>query len=159
MSDFDFDGLLDGVLRDAANPVSPVGLEQRVSARVWAGRGRSSRKWMPWAAIAASAVAVGMLVWVGPNTESHVQRMNSSTALSRDAPVGAAIRSDAPRLQAAGSFGRGRRMSKKIAKSPPALLREQPLWVKPIEIAPLAIEPIEVASLTVKLGYERGEVR
>jgi periplasmic protein TonB len=42
MSDFEFDGLLDGVLRDAANPASPVGLEQRISARVWAERGEQS---------------------------------------------------------------------------------------------------------------------
>lgn len=159
MNDFDFDGLLDGVLRDAANPASPVGLEQRISARASAGKGRSSRRWMPWAAVAASAVAVGMLVWARPNPESHVRRMSSPSALSRIAPTAVAIRSDAPRLQAAGSFGGGRRMSKKIAKSSPALLRERPLRMKPIEIASLAIEPIEVASLTVKQGYERGEVR
>ncbi|NYF78358.1 hypothetical protein [Granulicella arctica] len=151
MSEFDFEELLDGVLREDVWVEPLVGMNERVMARISAETGRSSRRWVAWAAIAASAfVAAGMLVWVRPNVESHERRADLTDAHSQVVPRDEVVVSKSDTLILHTKVNR---------KHSSILLREPPLRVDPIEIEPLTIEPIEIASLTAESRDGNGEVR
>lgn len=163
----DFEELLDGVLREDAEVNPRIGFERRMLARILTKPRRSSHKWRIWsAALTASVLSVAVVVWTNTYLAPTVQRVSLPAALSQSTHSHVAIAKDhneSPKLgKRLQTLGIKRTATMRGAKNRPALLREDPIRIKPIEIESLVIEPIQIASLTTrttKFGYERGEVR
>lgn len=150
MNDFEFEDLLDSVLRENAEAEPLAGSKSRILSRVSLEARRSSRRWMSWAAMAGSAASIGLIIWIAP-PQPQGKRVESSAVLTGSTHPNAAIAGDALKLEAVtGRVRERRRASLKKGKDAPVSSRERPLEVKSIAIIPLAVEPIEIASLTME---------
>jgi hypothetical protein len=154
MSEFDFEELLDDVLREDAQVEPLQGMNERVMARISAETRRSSQRWMMWA---AGAVAAGALVWVIPHARPRLRGVVSSASVLRVDPVGGAVAKsgrDPLPLAVDGLATRKRVRSRRLRD----VQRQRPLQIAPIEVAPLTVAPIEIASLGME-QKEKGDIR
>lgn len=157
MNDLEFDALLDGVLREHGRVEPLSGLEERVLARV---QGKKiPRGWTTWAAVAASAISVGVMVWISARLTSDMPRMHVPNLMSQSAHVGAALVIDegaTPKSQETGLHSRAQpRMRSNGAKSGASLRRGYPIQTAPLDIEPLMIKPLEVGTQRWKVEQRK----
>ena len=150
MKSFDFDDLLRDVLQEDARVEPCDGFEARVLSRLLAETPSASRKGIFWAALAACAVAAGLLVWVRAAPELRYAILNASSAGLPNPFTGDAGRGDKSLDQGqqttAGSLHAVRKIGLQRAKSKGPTHQKQ-LKLLPIAINSLVVRPLEIASL------------
>ncbi len=154
-ANFDFDGVLDAVLREEARVEPLRGLEARVMARVPAGIKPHPRKGIFWGpATAVAGLAVISVLVLGDFRERGIvtpewKRSSLAGVLSAGAEKASQGRVPVSPRNAMVALRSGQRMRLRHANVAPTLRREVELQITPIAIVPLAVEPLEVTSLSM----------
>lgn len=163
MKSLNFDKALGDVLREDAQAEPLRGFEKRLLARLSAESQTPMRKGIYWAALAAGAIAAGLLLtWTKPIQKPYEDYSSVSLAEGRDQPPVATWSKEREAkpgqqkvIEEASVHKRGTFRTTTLRTT----THKKPLSVTPLAIAPLFVEPIEIASLIPASERAKGESR
>ena len=157
MSDrIEFDGILDEVLGEIANPEPMGGLVRGILAKLRedsvASRSLVSRVLWGYVGIVAASAVIALLMV--PKTRTATTGLQGATEKTAESNW----KSDEPREKTQ-TFKAELMVKAKVPQTSRTLLKARSIRISPIEIEPLTVEPIEVASLTAVKQGKKGETR